>query len=228
VVAPSGRPVLAQGGLTLAEAFHLLARALGELPIPATGETLRARMAVLHGKEDSLLETGRFAKLLRQANDAEVADVRMVGEDQYEVSPHKADLALQKKVRATAAAAAEPVNGEASPTTPAPRPPAALRFRGGSRSATRPPEIPMFGVVELTPTEAPAVVAAVAASDGASPPAMPAAADEAPKGKGGRGRAAKPKTTAAAPATGEEPKAAKKAAAKGKKPSAKSSKPRGG
>ena len=53
IVPPSsGRPVLAHGGLTLAEAFHLLSRALGELPVPTPGETLRARMAVLHGKED--------------------------------------------------------------------------------------------------------------------------------------------------------------------------------
>ena len=51
--APSTR---AATGLTLAEAFHLLSRALGELPAPVPHETLRARMAALHGKEDALLD----------------------------------------------------------------------------------------------------------------------------------------------------------------------------
>jgi hypothetical protein len=234
--APVSRPALPQGGLTLAEAFHLLARALGELPVPASGETLRARMAVLHGKEDSLLDTARFAKLLRQANDAEVADVRMVGEDQYEVSPHKADLALQKQVRATAAAAAaEPVNGE-TPAAPAPRQPAALRFRGGSRTATRPGDVPMFGVVELTPSVAPVALPAPTAV--VAPAAEDAGVDETAAKKPARGRgraapkapAAKSEAVVAKPAAkaAAAPKSTKKAAPKGKKASPKSSKPRVG
>ena len=44
-------------------------------------------MAALHGREDALLDAARFQRLLRQANDAEVADVRKVGDDEYEVSP---------------------------------------------------------------------------------------------------------------------------------------------
>jgi hypothetical protein len=233
ITAPATRPALPIGGLTLAEAFHLLARALGELPVPAPSETLRARMAVLHGKEDSLLDTARFAKLLRQANDAEVADVRMVGEDQYEVSPHKADLALQKQVRATAAAAAaEPSNGDTP--APPPRQPAALRFRGGSRTATRSSDVPMFGVVELNPVAA-APAAAVAAPVVEPAVAAPAVEPSAKPARG-RGRAA-PKAAATKPAapapkaaakTATTPKSTKKAAPKGKKASAKSSKPRGG
>ena len=231
VAAPSNRPVLAQGGLTLAEAFHLLSRALGELPVPTPGETLRARMAVLHGKEDSLLDTGRFAMLLRQANDAEVADVRMIGEDQYEVSPHKADLAMQKQVRAAAASAA-PSAGD-TPATPAPRQPAALRFRGGSRSATRPPEVPMFGVVELEKSDAAKIVEGPAAVVEPVPAAVvsttPAA--KAKPSRGGR-RGAKPKVAGVvvAPAIKSvvEPKAARKAAPKAKKAAGTRAKPSGG
>ncbi|HEY4099480.1 MAG TPA: NYN domain-containing protein [Gemmatimonadales bacterium] len=134
----------ATSGLTLAEAFHLLSRSLGELPAPVQHEALRARMAVLHGKEDPLLDADRFGKLLRQANDAEVADVRMVAENQYEVSPHKADLALQMSRQPEAPA----VEGAAATA----RPTAALRFRGGSsRSTTRPPELQMVGVIDLKP-----------------------------------------------------------------------------
>ena len=43
----------------------------------------------MHGREDALLEPGRFTRLLRQANDAEVADVRKVGDDDYEITPHR-------------------------------------------------------------------------------------------------------------------------------------------
>jgi hypothetical protein len=159
-------------GLTLAEAFHLLARALGELPAPVTHETLRARMAALHGKEDPLLESSRFARLLRQANDAEIADVRMVAEGEYEISPHKADLAL--KMRPVGATPDQPAAASVA------RPVAALRFRGGSRTATRPSELQMVGVVRLdAPETAPASSASPAVVEAPSAPA-PGPAGETP------------------------------------------------
>jgi uncharacterized protein (TIGR00288 family) len=126
--APSAPYVAEPSGLTLAESFHLLGRALGELPTPAGHEVVRARMAALHGTEDVLLEVPRFFKLLRQANDAEVADVRLLGDDQYEVSPHRMELAMQR--RSAPEANAAPVldaDGNA-----APRP--GIRFRGGART----------------------------------------------------------------------------------------------
>ena len=192
--ASAGAPPVARlaAGLTLAEAFHLLSRALGELPAPVPHETLRARMAALHGKEDSLLEPARFAKLLRQANDAEIADVRMVGESQYEISPHKADLALRMQARP----AAETTAGDAAPA-PSVRPAAALRFRGGSRTATRPAELQMVGVVNLNgdtlaPVTAPAGATpldslAAPAEDAEPVGATPAAAARAKSRRGKRG-----------------------------------------
>ncbi len=231
--ATPSRPVLAQGGLTLAEAFHLVSRALGELPVPTPGETLRARMAVLHGKEDPLLDTARFAMLLRQANDAEVADVRMIGEDQYEVAPHKTDLAMQKQVRAAAAAA--PATDDAPATPAAPRQPPALRFRGGSRTATRRPEIPMFGVVELESGDTAKIAAAPAPEAVAEPNAadVVSAAPAEKKVKASRPGRRVPKAKAADASVAEvtkpatAPKVAKKAPPKRarKKASAKSAKP---
>lgn len=129
--------------LTLAEAFHLLTRALGELPAPVPHDTLRARMAAIHGREDPLLDAETFTRLLRQANDAEVADVRQVSEGQFEVSPHKTDLALQMRPTVEAAA----TNGTA--TSQPSRPTAALRFRSGSLTTRRNAPIPMVGVVKL-------------------------------------------------------------------------------
>jgi hypothetical protein len=196
-------------GLTLAEAFHLLTRALGELPTPVAHETLRARMAAIHGREDSLLDTDRFSKLLRQANDAEVADVRLLADNSFEVSPHKADLAL--KVRPL---------GEAPEGAPAPRPATALRFRGGSRSGTKPPELSMVGVVDLggdgasapEPAEPAAEQPANAVLAGTPGDSATDAGDDAPKEskprrgrRGGRGRGKK----AAAGSAGSEVSAPK-------------------
>ena len=130
-------------GLTLAEAFHLMSRALGELPVPVAGETLRARMAALHGKEELLLDTSRFDKLLRQANDAEVADVRSVGNDRYEVSPHKSDLGMHRRSVAEPVASVDGVVAE-PPAAPA------RRFRGGARAPARPGELQMVGVFDLS------------------------------------------------------------------------------
>ena len=177
-------------GLTLAEAFHLMSRALGELPVPVSGEMLRARMAALHGKEESLLDTARFDKLLRQANDAEVADVRSLGNDRFEVSPHKSDLALHRRP------VAEPVASEAG-VVAVPEAAPARRFRGGARAPARPGELQMVGVIQLggdTPMVTPSVVTP---SD--SEAAAPAAAAKAATKPAGRGRGGKPKSAVVVP-----------------------------
>ena len=179
-VAPSVRAAGVATGLTLAEAFHLMSRALGELPAPVPHETLRARMAALHGKEDSLLDPTRFTKFLRQANDAEIADVRQIAENQYEVSQHKADLAMQ--MRSQVENGATPAEGTATPVV---RAPAALRFRGGSRSTTRSSEVAMVGVVDFgaaVPVAAPPPMAALGEA------AVAVVDDDAKPAKGRRGK----------------------------------------
>ncbi len=229
-VAPSVRAAGQATGLTLAEAFHLMSRALGELPAPVAHETLRARMAALHGKEDSLLEPARFDKFLRQANDAEIADVRMIADNQYEISQHKADLAMQMRPPVEAAATAD---GVAAPVV---RQPAALRFRGGSRSSTRPSEVAMVGVVDFgeskpvvtpaqtpPPTATPVAQAVVPVAPAAPPVEAEAVKPKSRRGKrGGAKKSAAPAATTAAAATPAKP-------AKGTKPSKpRTSKPRAG
>jgi hypothetical protein len=146
-------------------------------------------MAALHGREDPLLEAGRFARLLRQANDAEVADVRKVGEEDYEVSLHRGRGAptpsqrQQAPVAAPAERSAEPATGNGAAPAPSAAPeqaPAAmrsgLRFRRGSRAPMRTGEIPLIGVVNMEPVEpAPAPSAAAAAPAAASDAAAPSA-----------------------------------------------------
>jgi len=241
---PTEREPATSAGLTLAEAFHLIGRALSELPAPVPGETLRARLAALHGTEDPLLDPARFGRLLRQANDAEIADVRLIGDDRFEVSPHKADLAMQMQLRPTGDGTTSPA--EAAPTRPA----TALRFRGGSRSGSRPPEFPMVGVIDpvtgavinVAPALAPAP-AAVAAPV-ATPPAAMVTNDiveqpptaEAPPARGGRSRSRRGRggrSKSAAKPSAEPAATAKQADAKApaaeKKPSRrKRTTPRGG
>ncbi|HEV8598040.1 MAG TPA: NYN domain-containing protein [Gemmatimonadales bacterium] len=149
-----GRETEAPGGtLALAAAFQLMARALSELPAPVGGEILRARMAALHGREDPLLETARFSRLLRQANDAEVADVRKVGEDSYEITPHRAVSGMPVATTLASRPPVEPATEDgvspAAPVSPGPARAAALRFRRGSRSMLRPAELPLVGVVHV-------------------------------------------------------------------------------
>jgi hypothetical protein len=113
-------------------------------------------MAALHGKEDPLLEPSRFPRFLRQVHDAEIADVRQVGEGEYEIT-RRVGPVLGEFVPAPLAASSVPAGapglaGEDGSAAPAPASPpraAALRFRRGSRALTRPPEVPLVGVVQF-------------------------------------------------------------------------------
>ena len=172
--APS-RPVRAEIGekaLTLAQAFELLRQSLSELPSPSAGEAVRNRMAALFGKSDPLLETERFHRFLRQAHDAEVADVRLIGENQFEVStrpgfryerPAPPPRPAAEPVRAEAAApAAVPVTEPVAETGSNGKR-AGIRFRRGSRGVMARVDVPMVGVVTV---EEPAPVKSSAADSG--------------------------------------------------------------
>jgi uncharacterized protein (TIGR00288 family) len=145
----------ADGVLTLARAFQLMSQALSEFRSPVGQEALRLRMVAMHGREDPLLDAARFPRLLRQANDAEVADVRKVGDDDYEIAPQR------QAARPGMPAPREEPQESASGAEPTPEPTTAgtrengqrlgLRFRRGSRSPMRPGEIPLIGVVSMEP-----------------------------------------------------------------------------
>jgi hypothetical protein len=132
-----------------------MAQALSEFRSPVGQEALRLRMVAMHGREDPLLDAGRFPRLLRQANDAEVADVRKVGDDDYEITAQRPPGRL--------AMPAAPQPEELPPPPPAGEAVAetgasagrengqrlGLRFRRGSRGPTRAGEIPLIGVVQI-------------------------------------------------------------------------------
>jgi uncharacterized protein (TIGR00288 family) len=185
-----------EGVLTLARAFQLMSQALSEFRAPVGQEALRLRMVAMHGREDPLLDAGRFARLLRQANDAEVADVRKVGDDDYEI-------ALQRqpsRPMPQPTAREEQQETSASPDSAAEAPAPAgkengqrlgLRFRRGSRAPVRPGEIPLIGLVSI---ESP-VEQQEESSRGAEIPA--AVLEEAPPEKPVRARPRRKRATVA-------------------------------
>jgi uncharacterized protein (TIGR00288 family) len=175
----SGRDERPDAALTLARAFQLMAQALSEFRSPVGQEALRLRMVAMHGREDPLLDAARFPRLLRQANDAEVADVRKVGDDDYEITAQRqaARLALPPAPPAEEApATATPVGeGVAETAGSAGRENGqrlGLRFRRGSRGPMRAGEIPLIGVVQIEPSPEPAdAVVAEPTADIVQPPA---------------------------------------------------------
>lgn len=197
------------GTLTLARAFTLMHQALTELRGgPVIAEALRSRMAALHGRDDQLLEAGRFARLLRQANDAEVADVRKVGEDEYEVSLHRRDdpraragvparpepgAAPPPNAAIPAESAGEPASAGAAPAESRGNgQPLGLRWRRGSRAPSRLADIPLVGVVSIDAGAPPASTPPAVAAVEAAPPAEG-------KPRRARGRGARTKAGAKAP-----------------------------
>ncbi|HEX2217492.1 MAG TPA: NYN domain-containing protein [Gemmatimonadales bacterium] len=213
--APS-RPTPSEGTLSLARAFQLMTQALVELRGPVGQEALRLRMAALHGREDPLLDPSRFPRLLRQANDAEIADVRKVGEDDYEISARRTAGMTPPAPSAASAAPAAPSEPETPPpadTAEYEAEPAAaevtasgrengmrygVRFRRGSRGGLRTGEIPLVGVVRIEePVETvPAPAASDAVEQAPEVEAKPARPRRAPRKKASTTRAKSEAATA--------------------------------
>lgn len=146
-----------ESGLTLARAFQLMSQALSEFRSPVGQEALRLRMVAMHGREDALLDAGRFPRLLRQANDAEVADVRKVGDDDYEISAQGGSTRAALAPAAPAeelqppAPTSETTQDASSPGQRENGQRFGVRFRRGSRAPSRGGEIPLIGVVRIEP-----------------------------------------------------------------------------
>lgn len=218
------------GGLTLARAFQLMHRALAEFRAPVGAERLRLRMIAVNGREDALLASDRFEKLLRQAHDAEVADVRSLPDGGFDVAGHAVGSAIMRAEEAGGVVELQPPSlaGNGGPT-------AGLRMRKGSKGP-RVDQVPMVGMVSLDDDE-PAGTPASSAEDGQAAESIgsdgdepveagiagdePKAAKKRSRGsRGGRGKGAKAAKAAAteSPASeaAEKPKRAPRRAAKKK------------
>ncbi|HUX33964.1 MAG TPA: NYN domain-containing protein [Gemmatimonadaceae bacterium] len=200
--------------LTRSEAFDLMRRAVETL---TTGDQMvqasavRKRAHELLGRDSESLSERNFARILQDAHDADVIDLRRRGDD-YEISRAVAAASVADQL----AAAAE----EAKPApTPAPSGPrlgmgprgGGGRGRGG-KAAAPPPELLAIGVVNAA---APAVREAPPAAEEAKPAAKKPAGRKRAAGKPATKTAGAPAGDAAdAPAKQPRKPRAKKTAAK--------------
>ncbi|HRQ77557.1 MAG TPA: NYN domain-containing protein [Gemmatimonadaceae bacterium] len=192
--------------LTRDEAFGLVrdavnAVAAGDNPVPS--ETVRAKAFALLGRDSESLSAKNFARILKDAHDAGLLDLRKRGEH-FEVTA-VADAPSIADQLSAAEAAHTPAKVAAAP---APRGMGArgIPSKGGARGAKPvPPSLLLLGVVEDEPATKPAASTDEdsAAKSGAKAEAKPAKKKAAPK-----------KRAAKAESGGDAPKAKKPAAKK--------------
>jgi uncharacterized LabA/DUF88 family protein len=216
--------------LTRAEAFDLVRRAVeasveGDAPVAA--QRVREQAFTLLGRDSESLSERHFVRILQDAHDADMVDLRKRG-DTWEVA----------RVQQVAAVADQLAAKEQQFALPKPTAPVAQRSivprggggrggRGGPAAAI-PPELLLVGVVEDdAPVSAPTPVAAAPVITERAPvvatPAVPAVAAEAPPApaRGGRGGARKGAAKSAAKSAKPAAKAPAAKAPAAKAPAAK-------
>jgi len=205
--------------LTRDEAFDLVRRSVealvsGDAAVRASA--VRAKARELLGRDSESLSDRNFPRILKDAHDSDVIDLRRRGDD-FEIARAVEAEPVSEQLARTAAA-----NAPAAPASPAaPRgmgPRGVGGPRGRGRPGAPPPDLLSIGVVgpaggaASLPTLA-SHAAAPAAAAPASPLVAPPPAVEGAK-PAGRPRAKRPAKKAAAESAAPAPSAAKKAAAK--------------
>jgi uncharacterized protein (TIGR00288 family) len=216
---PAAEPAVGAAGerLTRGEAFDLVRRAVQDL---APGDEsvrasdVRARARQLLGRDSESLSDRMFVRILKDAHDEGIIDLRRRGND-FEVARAAEAPTVAEQLERTERAA----TAAASPASAAPAPrlgmgPRGAGFRG--RTAAPPPELLTVGVVEDVPSPRAAEPAA-ASSNGAQPEA-PAKATR--RGRGGKRAAASSQapTPAADAASNGTAARAKRGGRKGARP----------
>ena len=214
--------------LTRDEAFDLLRRSVAAL---ASGDSavragvVRTRVRELLGRDSESLSDRNFPRILKDAHDNDVIDLRRRGDD-FEIARVTESESVADQLAKSAVANA-PVTAAVAPAPRGmgPRGVAGPRGRPG-RSSVMPPELLNIGVVSHTGASKPAAVAEPAPAVEPEPTPEPSVSAAAPRGKTARKQPAK-KAAAAdkAPAAPVEAKGRAKTAAKkaapAKKPRAK-------
>ncbi|MGH7651433.1 MAG: NYN domain-containing protein [Gemmatimonadaceae bacterium] len=150
--------------LTREDAFNLVRRAVGT-DGPSRASQVRTTARELLGRDSESLSERNFLRILQDAHDADLIDLRRRGTD-YEVAPAAPATPVTEQL-----AAAEPPKAAApaAPSTPTgmgarSAPPSRGRGRGpiGARVGALPPHLLSIGVVETArPASAPAPLEAV-------------------------------------------------------------------
>jgi uncharacterized protein (TIGR00288 family) len=217
---PSTPAPTEQGGqrLTRSEAFDLLRRAV-EVLIGGDDRTVlasvvRAKARELLGRDSESLSERHFNRVLQDAHDADIVDLRRRGDD-FEVARALpiATVAEQLGTVAAAQAAAKAASSQPSSAAAANKSRAG-RAAFGKKLGEMPPGLLSIGMVDYGPPSQPAAATGQSPAQGAPATGTSAATDvqgEAPpRTRGGRVR----KTVAAADGLGDAPAAPKKAARK--------------
>jgi len=218
--------------LTRDEAFALVKDAVtalvaGDDAVPS--ERVREKAFAILARDSESLSERNFARILRDAHDGNVVDLRKRG-DAFEVAlaanvPSVSDQLNEKEAALKAVADREKAaNTPVVPRGMGPRSAPGRPGRGGPAKGVLPPDFLLIGVVDDTPAPkaVPVVDVAPAAKARASKPAAKPAAAK-PAAKSAAKSAAKPATkakSAAKPAAAKpagKAKTAAKAASKGKK-----------
>jgi uncharacterized LabA/DUF88 family protein len=154
--------------LTRDEAFRLVREAVGALATderPARASAVRAKAREILGRDSASLSQENFARILRDAHDADVIDLRRRGDD-FEVAPAVTAAPVSEQLNLAAAATrhdeganAAAAGGSSSTAKPtlAPRGMAPrgvggrTRHGAGGKVAGPPPELLSIGVVDISP-----------------------------------------------------------------------------
>jgi hypothetical protein len=177
--------------LTRSEAFDLVRRAVNEL---ATADTsarasdVRRRARQLLGRDSESLSDRMFVRILKDAHDAGIIDLRRRGDD-FEVARAAEAAPVAEQLARTEQAA---VAASTPPVTSAPAPRIGMGHRGAGprgRLPVPPPELLSIGVVETAAPPPPprALVETPPASTNGASPAEPQVAS---RGRRGRGKPA--------------------------------------
>ncbi|HET7459214.1 MAG TPA: NYN domain-containing protein [Gemmatimonadaceae bacterium] len=198
--------------LTRQEAFDLVRRAVEAVVTgdeSASAQRVREQAFTLLARDSESLSERNFARILRDAHDADVIDLRRRGDD-YEVALAVQAAPVSDQLNQAAAAnAPAPVSAPAVPRGMGPRGVTAglVRTRGlGGRGAAGglvpPPELLSIGVVDVEPATVSAAPAA-AAPEITAPAPMEAPAPS-PRSASKRGAVAQATVVAAAAPAAEE------------------------
>ena len=149
----TGRDEIGSSGLRLRreEAFDLVRRAVGSnggAPVRASQARVAARD--LLGRDSESLSDRNFIRILQDAHDANIVDLRRRGDD-YEVAPAASSTSVSEQLASAEGGRTAPP-AETQPAAAASRMPAMGRGRGrgsiGARAGAVPPELLSIGVVE--------------------------------------------------------------------------------
>jgi uncharacterized protein (TIGR00288 family) len=195
--------------LTRAEAFDLVRRTVADV-VPGD-ETVRAsdvrrRAREILGRDSESLTDRMFVRILKDAHDEGIIDLRRRGDD-FEVARAAEAAPVSEQLARTEQAAVAASSPPAGASAPAPRLGMGPRGAGPGRAGPRgrpgapPPGLLSIGVVEDSRVAPPPPIEVSVASDNGGSPTVAVAKPS--RGGRGRGKGAKPSTPAthAAPAT---------------------------